>query len=91
VVAVPAAVEDALLDPGGLGALRQQLAGPLGLVHASEGLEVALDPVHRRQRVALDVVDQLRLDPAVAPEDRQPRPRRGAVDLGPHAPAAAQA
>ena len=90
VVAVAAAIEDHALDSGRLRALGDQLAGPLGLVHRLELLEVALGPVDRGHGVAGHVVDELGADPAVRAEHGQPRALRTAADLGAHTAAPAQ-
>src|SRR5688572_3097986 len=59
VVLVAAAVEHGAVDTGSLGALGQQLAGPLGLLHRLERPQVGLDPVDGGQRAAGVVVDEL--------------------------------
>jgi hypothetical protein len=76
VVPVAAAIEDAGLDPGRLGALRQQLAGPLRLLDRRELAQLRLDPVDRGQSVALAVVDELGEDAAVGAVDGEARPSR---------------
>src|SRR5688572_26830979 len=81
VVAVAAAVEDAGLDPGLLGACRDELAGAPCLVHLAEATQLGLRPVDGGERVAAVVVDELRLDAAVRAEHRQPRALRGAAHL----------
>src|SRR3954453_6965221 len=91
VEAVAAAVEHAGLGAGLLAALRQKLAGALGLLHAREPLQVALGPVHGGERAPAHVVDQLGLHAAVRAEHRQPRPLGRAMHLRANAPAAAQA
>src|ERR671923_177147 len=48
VVAVSTAIEDARLDPGLLGALGEQLAAALRLLHRPEAANVLLGPVRRR-------------------------------------------
>src|SRR3954447_8490510 len=91
VVAVAAAVEDRGLDPGGLRALREQLARALGLLHAGHGLELVLGPVDRGQRAARDVVDELGEHAAVGAEHGDPRPLGGPGDLRADATAALEA
>src|SRR3954452_12552878 len=44
VEAITAAIEDACLDTGGLGALGEQLPGALGLLHGAELAELVLGP-----------------------------------------------
>src|SRR5918992_5291601 len=88
VVLVAAAVEHRGLDPGGLGALGEQLAGPLGLLHRLERAQVGLDPVDRGERAAGVVVDELGEDAAVGAEDADARPLGAAVHLGADAAAA---
>src|SRR3954467_10853950 len=44
VEAIAAAIEDARLDTGGLGALGEQLPGALGLLHRAELAELVLGP-----------------------------------------------
>src|SRR3954471_15375615 len=61
VVAVAAAVEDAVVHAGVLGPLGQHLAGLLGLLLGVELAKVRLGPDHRRDGVAAVVVDQLGL------------------------------
>src|SRR5436305_7232020 len=90
VVAVAAAVEHAGVGAGVLGALREQLAGALGLLHPGKRLEVGLGPVDRGDRAACHVVDQLRLHAAVRAEHRQPRPLGRAAHLRADAAAPAQ-
>src|SRR5215211_4275511 len=91
VVAVAAAVEDAFLDACLLAPLGDQLSHPLGLVHARHRLELVLGPGDGRERVAPDVVDQLRLDAAVRAKDRKARALAGAPDLGAHTAAPPEA
>src|SRR3954447_9745674 len=91
VEAISATVEHAGLGAGVLGALREQLAGPLRLLHAGEALEVALDPVHGGDGAPRHVVDQLSLHAAVRAEHREPRPLGRAAHLGAHPAAPAQA
>src|SRR5829696_493279 len=91
VIAVSAAVEDRGLDAGGLGALGEQLARALGLLHAGQRLEVVLGPVDGGQRAARRVVDELREDAAVGAEHGDPGPLGGAGDLRADAAAALEA
>src|SRR3954451_2163422 len=91
VVLVAAAVEDGRLHAGGLRALGQQHAGAAGLVHARQGLEVGLRPRDRRERAAVDIVDELGGDAPVGAEHGDPRPLRRAGDLRAHPAAAPQA
>src|SRR5437764_9612421 len=72
VEAVAAAIEHAGLRAGLLGALREQLASALGLVHAGEALEVLLRPVDGGHGAPAHVVDELRLDAAVRAKHREP-------------------
>ena len=90
-VLVAAAVEDAGLDAGGLGALGQQFAGFLGLVAGRELAQVGLDPVDGGDRVSLGVVDELGEDPAIRAVDGEARTLGVADDAGADAAAAAQA
>src|SRR5690349_15353869 len=69
---VSAAVEHSRLGAGFLRALRQELTGALGLLHAAEALQVLLGPVHGGDGAAGHVVDELCLDTAVRAEHRQP-------------------
>src|SRR4051812_26646509 len=85
VVLVSAAVEDRRLDPRGLGALGEQLAGLPGLVHAGQGLEIVLGPVDGGERRARHVVDDLGEHAAVGAEHGDPRPLSAAGDLRAHA------
>src|SRR5215210_2926358 len=91
VVAVAAAVEDRGLDAGGLGALGEQLAGPLGLLHAGQRLEIVLRPVDGGQRAPRRVVDDLREDAAIGAEDGDARTLGRAGDLGADAATAPEA
>jgi hypothetical protein len=91
VVLVAAAVEDAGLDAGGLGALGQQFAGLLGLVAGRELAQIGLDPVDGGDRMALGVVDELSEDPAIGAVDGEARALGVADDTGADAAAAAQA
>src|SRR5437879_7631662 len=91
VVAVPAAVEDGLLDAGGLRALGEddpRASSALGLLQRSQ---LGLVPVDGRQRVTGAVVDQLGREPAVGAKHGDPRSRGCARDLRPHAPPSPQA
>src|SRR5271166_3740678 len=81
VVAVAAAVEHGLGDPGRLGALGPQR--PLGFPQRAQ---LRLVPVDRRERLARDVVDQLRRQAAVGAEHRDARARGRAGHLRPHPP-----
>src|SRR4051794_4951928 len=80
VEAIAAAIEDARLDTGGLGALGEQLPGALGLLHRAELAELVLGPGCRGDGAAGVVVDQLREDAAVRPVDGQARALRVAAD-----------
>src|SRR4051794_15170642 len=91
VVAVAAAVEDDGLGAGVLRALRDQLAGALGLLHPRQLAQVGLGPVDGGERVAAHVIDDLGLHTAVRAEDREPRAIAGAGHLRADAAAAAQA
>src|SRR5918992_3709631 len=88
VVLVATAVEHGGLDPRGLGALGEQLAGPLGLLHRLERPQVGLDPADRGERAAGVVVDELGEDAAGGAEDADARPLGAAVHLGADAAAA---
>src|SRR5215210_707408 len=88
VVAVSASIEDRGLDAGGLGALREQLARALCLLHPGQRLEVVLGPVDGGQRAARRVVDELREDAAVGAEHGDPGPLGRAGDLRADAAAA---
>src|SRR3954453_7392949 len=90
VEAVAGAVEDAGLDPGALGALGQQLPGPLRLLHRLELAQLGLGPGDGGDRAARVVVDQLREDAAVGAVDGQARALRAASDAGAHTTAAGQ-
>src|SRR5438094_7369344 len=86
VVEVPAAVEHSLLDSGLLRVLGQQLpdlARLLRLVAAERLLHV--QPRRGRERLARDVVDQLRLDAAVRAEHGETRPLGRALHLAANA------
>src|SRR5581483_6073317 len=85
VVEVAAAVEDAALDARALRGGGEQLADLFGLVglRPFERLLHVL-PAGRRQRPPALVVDQLRADPPIGPEDRQTRPLRRPRDLAAH-------
>jgi hypothetical protein len=65
VVLVAAAIEDAALDAGFLGALGQQFAGLLRLLGSGEFAQLRLDPVDRGQGSARGVVDELGEDALV--------------------------
>src|SRR5829696_2758418 len=91
VVLVSAAVEHRGLDAGGLGALGEQLARPLGLLHTGQRLEVVLGPVDGGERRARHVVDDLGEDATVGAEHGDPRPLGAAGDLRAHAAAALEA
>src|SRR5687767_14096107 len=82
---VAAPVEHGLLYLRLLGVLREQLAD-LGRLLGLRTLEALLQvqPARGRERLAVDVVHQLRLDPAVGAEDDETRPLRGAEDPLPH-------
>src|SRR5688500_583016 len=73
VVLVAAAVEDACLDALLLGALGEQLAAALGLLHRVEAAQVLLGPVDRRDGAAGVVVDELGEEAAVRAVNRQDR------------------
>src|SRR6185312_500246 len=90
VVLVAAAVEDAGLDARLLCAGGEHRAGLLGLLGALERGELLLGPGDRRNRVALVVVDELRLDAPQGAEHGQPRTLRGAAHLGADATPATQ-
>src|SRR5437763_769696 len=75
-----AAVEGGLVDPLGLGGLGQLLAdgaGRLDVAAVGRGLRLAAG---RRQRHAVEVVDELGINVLGAAEDAQPRPFRRADD-----------
>src|SRR5690349_7395632 len=91
VVLVAAAVEHGGLDAGGLRALREQLAGLVGLLHRLERAQVGLGPVDRGQRAAAVVVDELGEHAAVGAEDADARALGGAVHLRADAAAALEA
>src|ERR1700733_5248962 len=73
VVAVAAAVEDNVGNAGCLGALREQLARAGGARAGRQRAQLSLGPVDRGERVAGDVVDQLRRDAPVGAEDGDAR------------------
>src|SRR4051812_9347491 len=82
VVAVAAAIEDAGVDSGVLGALGEQLARLLRLLGRLQLAQVALDPRSRGERAPGAVVHQLREDASIGSEHGQPRTLGGAADLG---------
>src|SRR5271166_1574909 len=84
VVAVAAAVEHGLGDPGRLGALGQQRTGPQRPLGFPQRAQLGLEPVDRRDRVPGHVVDQLRREPAIGAEHRNPRTGRRAGHLRAH-------
>src|ERR687887_832814 len=84
VVEVAAAVEDGGVDTGLLRPLRAQLAD-FGRLRGLVALELAqMEPARSGKRAALEVVHELRLDPAVRAEHDQTRPFGGAENLRPH-------
>src|SRR5579884_1575861 len=90
VVQVAGTVEDDGVDAGRLRVLREQLAdlGRLpGLVALERGLQ--RDPRGRRERLALEVVHELRRDAAVRAGDDEARALGGALHLATDAPVAA--
>ena len=89
--AVAAAVEDAGLDAGRLGALGEQLADPLGLLRAGQLAKLVLGPGDGHERPPRVVVDQLRADPAVRAKHGDAGPLGGAAHLRANAAAAAKA
>src|SRR6478672_72354 len=72
VEAVSAAIEHAVLRARLLGALREQLACALGLVHPREALQVLFGPVDGGDGASAHVVDELGLYATVRAEHRQP-------------------
>src|SRR5439155_20701336 len=92
VVQVAGAVEDDRFDVRLLRVLGQQLAD-LGRLFRLVALErlLQIQPARSRQRLALDIVDELRLDSLVRAEDDEPRPLGRAVELAADAPVAARA
>src|SRR5215210_7489925 len=91
VVLVAAAVEDGVLDAGGLRAVGEDLAGLGGLLHRLERAQVGLGPVDGGQRAARVVVDELGEDAAVGAEHADARALGGAVHLRADAAAALEA
>src|SRR6187200_2452785 len=91
VVLVAAAVEHRGLDAGGLGALGQDGAGLVGLLHALERAQLGLGPVDGSERPARVVVDELGEDAAVGAEHRDTRALGRATHLGADAAAALEA
>src|SRR5882672_9743488 len=87
---VAAAIEDAALDTGGLGALGEQLPRPLRLRGGGQLAQLRLGPVDRGQGAAGGVVDELGEDATVGPVDREARSHGAADDAGAHPAAAAQ-
>src|SRR6266511_1824707 len=85
VVEIAAAVEDHRLDSGLLRVLGQELAdaGRLGGLRALGALQV--QPAGGREGLALEVVDELRLDATVGAEHDQAGTLGGAEDLGAYA------
>src|ERR1700693_4801035 len=84
VILIAATVEHGLLDAGLLGALREQFADALGLLHRLQSPQLGLGPVDRCDRPRGVVVDQLHEQPAVGAKHGDPRPFGGPVDLGTH-------
>src|SRR5215208_5703984 len=91
VVLVAAAIEHDGLDAGGLRALGQQRAGALGLLERLERAQIRLGPLHRGERAARVVVDELGDDPAVGAEHADARALGRSADTGADAPAALEA
>src|ERR671932_859827 len=92
VVEVAAAVEDDALDARLLRVRGEELAhlrGLLGLRALERALQV--QPARGGQRAALEVVHELRLDPAVRAEDDEARLLGRAADLAADTPVAARA
>src|SRR5262249_25606342 len=69
---VATAVEDTGLDIRFLGALGEQLAGPLRLRAGGQFAQLRLGPVDRRQGVPRSVVDELSENSAVGAVDGKP-------------------
>src|SRR5688500_10474179 len=80
VIAVSAPVEDAGLDLGVGGALGDQLARLLGLLHRLQAAQLLLGPVDGGEGAAGVVVDELRRHAAVRAEHGQPRALRVAAN-----------
>src|SRR5271168_5095731 len=88
VVLVAAAVVHRGGDARSLGPLGEHLGGLRGALGFGEGAELRLIPADRHDRVAGDVVDHLRPEPAVGAEYRDARPGRRSGDLRADPPAA---
>src|SRR5271166_665545 len=73
VEAIAAAIEYGFGDTGSLGPLGERLAGAPGALGLRQGAKLGLEPVHGRERAPRGVVDQLRGQPPVGAEHRDPR------------------